>query len=220
MYCSQCGAAIPVNSKFCPSCGAQVAAATAPPPIQAPPVAQAPPILTAPPAKRSPLVTIVIVIAVLFAGFIVLSIIAAIAVPGLLRARVSGNESVAIQRLAAIQVAQTAFAAGCGNGGYATSLVDLAGGVPGTTEQIAELARLDREPKSGFRFVVRPRGTVGAPDCHGRPTSTVWYASAEPVTFGTTGTRSFAIDASGTIWQVTQAAAPVEPFGPPAVIVR
>src|SRR4029079_15264109 len=53
-------------------------------------------------------------------------IIAAIAVPGLLRARMSGNEGSAIGSMRAINSSQVTYAASCGGGGYAVSLTDLA----------------------------------------------------------------------------------------------
>ena len=56
----------------------------------------------------------------------IIGIIAAIAVPGLLRARQSGNEASAIGSMRAINSAQVTFAASCGGGGYADSLVSLA----------------------------------------------------------------------------------------------
>src|SRR5216117_622556 len=55
----------------------------------------------------------------------IIGIIAAIAVPGLLRARMSGNESSAIGSLRAINSAQASYSSACGQGGYATSLTIL-----------------------------------------------------------------------------------------------
>src|SRR5262245_34581513 len=52
----------------------------------------------------------------------IIGIIAAIAVPGLLRARMSGNEASAIGSLRAINSAQSAFSSSCGGGFYAPSL--------------------------------------------------------------------------------------------------
>ena len=46
----------------------------------------------------------------------IIGIIAAIAVPGLLRARISGNEASAIGSLRAVSSAQSTFSASCGNG--------------------------------------------------------------------------------------------------------
>ena len=56
----------------------------------------------------------------------IIGIIAAIAVPGLLRARMSGNEASAIGSLRAINSAQSTYAASCGSGFYAPTLVNLA----------------------------------------------------------------------------------------------
>src|SRR5262245_16922771 len=70
-----------------------------------------------------PLIELLIVVAII-------GIIAAIAVPGLLRARQSGNEASAIGSVRAINSAQATFAASCGGGGYATSLAALAAAPP------------------------------------------------------------------------------------------
>ncbi len=57
-----------------------------------------------------------------------IGIISAIALPGLLRARMSGNEASTIASLRAISSAQSAFAASCGSGFYSPILVLL--GIP------------------------------------------------------------------------------------------
>src|SRR5215471_11067447 len=56
----------------------------------------------------------------------IIGIIAAIAVPGLLRARMSGNEASAIGSLRAINSAQSTFSSSCGGNGYAPTLEVLA----------------------------------------------------------------------------------------------
>src|SRR5205814_5956007 len=45
--------------------------------------------------------------------------------PGLLRARMSGNEASAIGSLRAINSAQSTYSSSCAGGGYATDLADL-----------------------------------------------------------------------------------------------
>ena len=60
----------------------------------------------------------------------IIGIIAAIAVPGLLRARMSGNETAAIGSLRAVNTAQVNYSAAAGQGGYATSLTVLATPAP------------------------------------------------------------------------------------------
>ena len=52
----------------------------------------------------------------------IIGIIAAIAVPGLMRARMSGNEASAIGSLRAINSGQATYASSAAQGGYATSL--------------------------------------------------------------------------------------------------
>src|SRR5215467_9115162 len=56
----------------------------------------------------------------------IIGIIAAIAVPGLLRARMSGNEASAIGSMRAVNSAQSTYSSSCASGGYAQTLEDLA----------------------------------------------------------------------------------------------
>ena len=49
----------------------------------------------------------------------IIGIIAAIAVPGLMRARMSGNEASAIGSIRTINSSQATYASSCGGGGYA-----------------------------------------------------------------------------------------------------
>src|SRR5450759_4590742 len=52
----------------------------------------------------------------------IIGIIAAIAVPGLMRARMAGNEASAIGSMRAIASAQATYASSAASGGYATDL--------------------------------------------------------------------------------------------------
>ena len=63
----------------------------------------------------------------------IIGIIAAIAIPGLLRARMSGNEASAIGTVRALHSAQATFAASCGGGGYANALNQLSTPPAGST---------------------------------------------------------------------------------------
>ena len=150
----------------------------------------------------------------------IISIIAAIAVPGLLRARMTGNETSAIASLKVTTSSQVAYSASCGNGAYAATYVILgtapAGGGEGFISK--DLGTVAAPQKSGYNFTMGAgAGSAAGPvDCNATATITAYYATGIPQTFGTTGTRSFAVNAGNTIWQLSAAAAPTEPFAAPA----
>src|SRR5215475_11533354 len=90
----------------------------------------------------------------------IIGIIAAIAVPGLLRARISGNEASAIGSLRAISSAQSTFAASCANGLYAQGLDTLGSGPAGGSAFISpDLGASATAIKSGY--TVSMAGTAG-----------------------------------------------------------
>ena len=89
----------------------------------------------------------------------IIGIIAAIAVPGLLRARMAGNEASAIGSLRAINSAQSTYSSSCGGNGYAQSLADLAkpptGSIsgfisPDLASERRDQERLLRQPDGGY----------------------------------------------------------------------
>lgn len=150
----------------------------------------------------------------------IISIIAAVAVPGLLQSRMSGNETSAAASLRTISVAEVAYSSSCGNQGFAVDFTVLATPPPGQTQAFISAEFNTGTPlKAGYRFTLAPGAgaTTGVNDCNGTTTQTAYYATAVPQTFGSTGSRSFATNQGNTIWQVYAAAAPVEPFGAPAV---
>jgi prepilin-type N-terminal cleavage/methylation domain-containing protein len=154
----------------------------------------------------------------------IISIIAAIAVPGLLKSRMTGNETSAITSLKAMTVGQVLYSTTCGNGGYATSLPVLMappGGV-GEGHISPDLGQSATPIKSGYNFAMVPGANAGAgpTDCNGTATTTSFYATATPMNFGTTGARSFATNASNSIWYLAQATAPAEPFSAPAAVIQ
>jgi hypothetical protein len=75
--------------------------------------------------------------------------------------------------------------------------------------------------RSGYRFsVVAGSGSVPGPvDCNGIATVTAFYANAVPLSVFS-GSRSFAVDADGAIWQLMGGTAPAQPFGSPATIIH
>ena len=75
----------------------------------------------------------------------IIGIIAAIAVPGLLRARMSGNEASAIGSLRAINSAESTYSSSCASGNYAVTLADLALAPTGSTSGVHQPgSRLER----------------------------------------------------------------------------
>ena len=85
----------------------------------------------------------------------IIGIIAGAAIPGLLRARQSGNEASAIGSVRAIHSAQTTFAASCGGGGFAGSLAALATAPPAGQPFVSpDLATANVAPgKAGYLAV-------------------------------------------------------------------
>ena len=151
----------------------------------------------------------------------IIGIIAAIAIPGLLRARMSGNEASAIGSLRAINSGMSSYAASCANGFYAPSLVILAT-PPAAGQEGFISADLATEPslKSGYTVGTTAGAlAAGAPaSCNGVAIGGVantYFAAAAPLTAGSSGTRFFGTNQGGTIYQSTAAVA-VTQVGAPA----
>ena len=142
----------------------------------------------------------------------IIGIIAAIAVPGLLRARQSGNEASAIASMRTIGGAEATYAASCGGGGYASTLENLALAPAGGVAFISPDLATTGVTKSGYTITlaVGTDATVvaaTAATCNGgAATVASFWAHAEPVTQGSTGQRSFATDNRGTIFQLATGA--------------
>ncbi len=146
----------------------------------------------------------------------VIGIIAAIAVPGLLRARSAGNEASAIGSLRAIDSGEAAFSASCGTGGYATALEDLFLVPSGSTQGfISPDLSANGITKSGYLFALGADAAPSVEDLGTAACVTVtnnlassYFASADPITPGASGFRHFAADKRGALWQDTTAAVP------------
>jgi prepilin-type N-terminal cleavage/methylation domain-containing protein len=150
----------------------------------------------------------------------IIGIIAAIAVPGLLRARMSGNEASAIGSLRAINSSQSTFASSCGSGFYAPSLVRLstAPTVGGGDGFIGMDLSTDPSTKSSYTITLTPGAAAAAApaSCNGAAAGTVvstYFADAAPAAGG--GARYFGTNQGGTIYQSTAAVA-VTQNGAPA----
>jgi len=160
------------------------------------------------------LIELIIVVAII-------SIIAAIAVPGLLRARMTGNETSAIASMRITTTSQVAYSASCGNGNYAASYIVLGTPIVAGSQPFisADLGLSALPQKSGYNFTLGAgAANAGVQDCLARSTNSGYYATAVPMSFGVTGTRSFAVNAGNSVWQSSTAAAPTEPFTASATV--
>jgi type II secretory pathway pseudopilin PulG len=138
----------------------------------------------------------------------VIGIIAAIAIPSLLRARVSANEAAAIGDVRTVISAEAAYQSA--NGGYYDTLECLAGPtrcIPNYPANGATFidTQLTRSEKMGYRRSFHP----GPPaDAAGRgtsysPSSIQSYAYvAEPSTMGQTGVRAFCGNEAGIVCEM------------------
>ena len=143
----------------------------------------------------------------------IIGIIAAIAVPGLLRARMSGNEASAIGSMRAINTAQQNFSQLCN--GYSVDLPTLGTAGNYLSPDLTSLATVS---KSGFNITIVSAGAAvgGTVPASCNSPKTDYWAHAEPMTIGSTGTRSFGTNSAGTIYQDTTGTTFVAPAAPPA----
>ena len=83
----------------------------------------------------------------------------------------------------------------------------------------ADLGRFAAPQKDGYNFTLSAGAgaAAGPKDCNGTATVTAYLATARP---NTTGTRSFAVNASNAIWQLVGGTPPREPFGAPATPIQ
>lgn len=130
--------------------------------------------------KGFTLVEIMIVVAII-------ALLAAIAIPNLLRARLNANESAAVAALRTI--ASSAISYRSVNAAYPAALANLADAVPPYIDAV-----LGAGAKNGYDFVL----TGG---------TNSFTATARPTTYQTTGERGFFVDESGVIrWTGANAA--------------
>jgi len=131
--------------------------------------------------KGFSLIELLIVVAIIL-------IIAAIAIPNLLRARMQANESSAVSSLHAVNTAEISYATLFPTVGYAPSLLALGDGgtapCAGTSDASCYLdANLASGTKSGYLFAYTLDASL-TPALH-------YSVTANPVTRGTSGQRGF-----------------------------
>jgi type IV pilus assembly protein PilA len=151
--------------------------------------------------KGFSLIELLIVVAIIL-------IIAAIAIPNLLRAKMAANEASAVGSVRSINTAEVAYATSYPNVGYSVALANLGGVVP-CTAVVATACLLDQvlatsnvTAKSGYL------NTYGGVVANGG-INTAYTLNSDPANRGTTGQRSFFSDQSGVIRYNGSAAATV-----------
>jgi type IV pilus assembly protein PilA len=138
----------------------------------------------------------------------IIGIIAAIAVPGLLRARMSGNEASAIGSMRAINSGESTYSSSCGANGYAQNLADLSKPPTGSSAGfISPDLSVNGVTKSGYLVTLAKDTsaaviTLASKTCNAAANDAVssYFAEAHPVTVGSTGQRSFGTDTRATIY--------------------
>jgi len=155
----------------------------------------------------------------------IISILASIAIPQFMRARMTANEASAVSALRVISSSESTFAATCGAGGYATDLADLVKPPPSSVAGFLspDLGH-NGVQKAGYTFTLAKNGAAGTvdvalPSCNNATATraSAFFADAQPVLVGRTGTRSFATDTPGTIFMHSAAIPNPVPSGTPTL---
>jgi len=150
------------------------------------------------------LIELLIVVAIIL-------IIAAIAIPNLLRSRIAANQASAVGSLRTLNTAEVTYATTY-NTGYTAALGYLGPNAAGQTPVATAAGLIDSvlsggnatastSSKSGYTFVYTP----GATDTSGRINT--YGITATPISVGTTGTNFYYTDMSGVIRQNSTAVA-------------
>ena len=131
--------------------------------------------------KGFTLVEIMIVVAII-------ALLAAIAIPNLLRARHNANESAAIAGLRTISTASESYRAAQTPPAYPAALSNLSAALPPYIDSALSGATVSASAKQGYYYTYNSNANNQQYTC-----------VASPQVQGTTGTRSFYVDETGVI---------------------
>jgi prepilin-type N-terminal cleavage/methylation domain-containing protein len=138
--------------------------------------------------KGFSLIELLIVVAIIL-------IIAAIAIPNLMRARIAANESSGVASIRTINTAEVSYSTAFPSNGYAAALANLGGATP-CTPAVATGCLIDNVlaggTKSGYSFLA-----TGANPING--INTTYAAGTAPVTYNQSGVRKFCSIEDGVI---------------------
>ncbi|GAC1618234.1 MAG: hypothetical protein NVS9B13_05890 [Candidatus Acidiferrum sp.] len=141
------------------------------------------------------LIELLIVVAIIL-------IIAAIALPNLIKSRMAANEASAVSSVRTLTTANVTYASQCPTVGYPASLADLGpgpGGCVGGANITDNILGVANPQKSGYFFTYAPipNGAL----------NTTYNLNADPIAPGASGQRHFYSDATGVIHKDPLAAA-------------
>lgn len=151
--------------------------------------------------KGFSLIELLIVVAIIL-------IIAAMAIPNMLRARIAANEASAANSVRKIATAEVAYSASYPTVGYASDLASLGGPAVSCTPSPATACILDAVVSSGLKsgYVLSAPGIAG-----GGGTNTDFVAGSSPQTFNVTGIRNFCAVSDGVLRGLTPSSAAPAP---------
>ena len=175
MFCPQCGHKNEDNAHRCVQCNSIIQQIPQPPPLVQP--------------SKFPYWIFLLIIPIMF---VFIGIIAAIAIPSLLRSRMSANEACAIGSLKTLAAAQTDYNFNSVPHTYTRELACLASG-----KGAGEIAFIDPALGSGLKCGYRVAMDAGSSELN--VSLWEWSATAWPIVYGSTGVRSFYINETGII---------------------
>ena len=148
--------------------------------------------------KGFSLIELLIVVAIIL-------IIAAIAIPNLLRARIAANESASVSAIRTVNTAEVTYSTSFPNVGYSATIGALGGAAAacaagGTGPAVANACLIDNvlatataaPGKSGYTFAVTPVAGAGG-------INTGYTVGASPLTYNQSGVRNFCSNEDGVI---------------------